>query len=123
MKVIVYLLGFGYIAICSCLILYTRASVDALNQLFRKYPLKYPAAVMALIGLLFFVSASATSHPWVLRIVGLLAIGEGVLAFTDPQKIYTRCLDWYFEKVSDQGQRLFGIIGVIFGTVVVSWIV
>jgi hypothetical protein len=30
--------------------------------------------------------------------------------------------DWYFEKVSDQTNRLFGIIGIIFGTVILTWI-
>jgi hypothetical protein len=30
--------------------------------------------------------------------------------------------DWYFEKVSDRTQRLFGIIGIIFATAVLGWI-
>jgi hypothetical protein len=41
MKVIVYLLGFGCIAFCSCLILYTKESVDALKGSFQKVQLKY----------------------------------------------------------------------------------
>ena len=68
------------------------------------------------------ISASATTYPWVLRVIGLLAIAEAVVAFTNPGKIYSRMLDWYFGKASDQTQRLFGIIGIIFGTVILSWI-
>ncbi len=122
MKVIAYLLGFGYIAICSCLILYTTATVDTLKGLTRKYPLNYLSAVAAVIGLLFFLCASVTTYPWVLRLVGLVAFGEAVLAYTNPQELYTRILDWYFDQVSEQTHRLFGIIGIIFGTVLLSWI-
>ena len=122
MKVIAYLLGFGYIAISACLILYTKATIDTLKNLADSYPLKYIAAFAAAIGVLFFICASATTYPWVLRLVALVAIAEGVLAYFNPQELYTRMLEWYFEKVSEQGHRLFGIIGIIFGTVLLSWI-
>lgn len=122
MTIIAYLLGFGYIAISACMILYTQATLDTLKGLTRKYPLKYLSAVSAAVGILFFICASATTYPWVLRIVGLVAIGEAVLAYLNPQDLYTRMLAWYFEKVSEQGHRLFGIIGIIFGTVLLSWI-
>ena len=59
MKVIAYLLGFGYIAICSCLILYTRATVDTLKGLARDYSIKYLSAFAAVVGLLFFLCASS----------------------------------------------------------------
>jgi len=121
MKVIVYLLGFGHIAICSCLIIYTKTTVDALKSLFQKYQLKYLSIIPAAFGLLFLISASATIYPWVFRIIGLLAFGEAVLTFTDPQKIYCRMLDWYL-NISDQTQRLFGIIGIIFGTAILTWV-
>lgn len=122
MKVIAYLLGFGYIAICSCLILYTRATVDTLKGLARDYPIKYLSVFAAVVGLLFFLCASVTTYPWVLRLAGFVAFGEAVLAYTNPQELYTRMLDWYFEKISEQTHRLFGIIGIIFGTVILSWI-
>ena len=122
MKVIVYLLGFGHIAISSYLILHTRETVDSLKGWFRRYPLKYLSAIPAVFGLLFLVSASATAHPWVFRVIALLAFCEAVLAFTDPKKIYSRMLDWYFENGSDQTNRLFGVIGIIFGTAILTWI-
>jgi len=55
-------------------------------------------------------------------VIGILAIGEAVLAYTNPQKIYTRMLNWYLGDISDQTHRLFGIIGIIFGTVIVPWV-
>jgi uncharacterized protein YjeT (DUF2065 family) len=122
MKVIVFLLGIGYIAIGSVLILYTRSTVDALKGLFLKYPLKYVAVFYAIFGFLFLISASAITYPWIFRIIGLAAIIEAVLAYTNPQAIFTRMLDWYF-GLSDQAQRLVGIVSIILGTAFIGWII
>ena len=122
MKAIVYLLGFGHIAIFTYLILNTRKTVDALDGLFHTYPLKYLSAIPAVYGLLLLISASTTTHPWVLRVIGVLAVCEAIVAFANPQKVYSRMLDWYFGNVSDQTQRLFGIIGIVFGTVILTWL-
>jgi hypothetical protein len=122
MKVIVYLLGFGHIAVCAYLILFTREAGNTLKGWVRTYPLKYLSSIPFVYGLLFLVSASSTTYPWVFRIVALLAFCEAVVAFTDPQKIYSRLLEWYVEQVSDQTNRLFGIIGIIFGTAILTWI-
>ena len=122
MKVIVYLLGFGHIALCTYLILFTRESLDILKNMFQTFQLKYLSAIPAVYAILFLISASATAHPWMFRIIGLLAAVEAVVAFTNPKKIYSQMLDWYFGNVSDQANRLFGIIGIIFGTVILTWI-
>ena len=122
MKVIVYVLGFGYIAIGALLILYTRQTVDVFKELFRNYPLKPLAVIPAILGLLFLVSAASIAYPWVFVVIGVLAIGEAVFIFTNPRQIYSRLADWYFENISDQTQRLFGIISIIFGTAVLTWI-
>jgi hypothetical protein len=123
MKVIAYLLGFGLIAFSSCLILYTGATVAALNGLFKRYPLRFLAPLPAIFGVLFLISASVSSYPSILRIVGLLSIVDAILAYTDPKGLYTRMMEWYFAKVTDQAQRMIGIIGIIFGTAMLSWII
>lgn len=122
MKIIAYLLGFGLIALCTCVILYTRESVTWLKGLFSQYQLRHLAVLPAFFGILFLIAASATAYPWVFRILGLLAFGKAALVFFNPQEIFSRMQDWYFEKVSDRTQRLFGIIGIIFGTAVLGWI-
>jgi hypothetical protein len=121
MKVIVYLLGFGHIVLCSYLILNTIKSVDVLKGLYIQYGLKYLAAIPALYGILFIISASASVYPWLFIIIGLLGICEAIIAFTNPQKIYDRILDWYFKSISEPLQRLFGIAGIIFGTLLLTW--
>ena len=123
MMVIAYILGFGLIVFGSLLILYTQATVAAMNGFYRKYPLRVLSVLQALIGILFLISASAVTYPWIFRVVGLLAIGEAILAYTNPKAIYSQMADWYFTKVTDQAQRMFGIIAIIFGTAILSWII
>ena len=121
MKVIVYFLGIVYIAIGSICILYTKEYVDALKKLIQEIPLKVLSALPAVFGILFFISALATTFPWFFRVIGIIAIVEAVVVFTNPHNLYSRLLDWYFD-VSDQTQRLFGIISIIFGTAILAWI-
>lgn len=122
MKAIVYLLGFSYIAMCSFLILYTRESVTTFKKLFDNCETRYLSIIPAIIGLLFLVAASATGYPWVFRIIAVVAFAEAVLAIVNPDKIYSRMLGWYFEDISDRTHRLFGIIGLVFGIVILTWI-
>ena len=86
------------------------------------YPLRYLSAIPAVFGLLFLLSASSTPHPWVFRTIALLAFCEAVVALADPQHIYSRMVAWYIETCPDQTNRLFGIIGIIFGTLILTWI-
>jgi hypothetical protein len=123
MTVIAYVLGLWLIAVGSCLILYPQAVVNAVKALCNKVPLRGIGVIQAVFGLLFLISASAVTYPWVFRVIGLLAFAEAALAFFNPQGIYTRMLDWYFTKVTEQTQRLFGIIGIIFGTAILSWVI
>lgn len=122
MKGIVYLLGFAHIAVCTYLILYTKEFVNLMKGFFNTYELKYLSAIPAGYALLFLVSASATIHPWIFRFVGLLAVVEAVVLFINPRKIYSRMLDWYFNSLSDQAKQVFGIFGIVFGTVILTWI-
>ena len=121
MKIIVYFLGFVYIAIGSICILYTREYVDALKKLIQEIPLKVLSSFPAVVGILFFISALATTFPWFFRVIGIIAIVEAVVVFANPYNLYTRLLDWYF-NLSDKTQRLFGIISIIFGTAIIAWI-
>lgn len=121
MKVIVYFLGVVYIAIGSIFILYTREYVDALKKIIQEIPLKVLSALPAVFGILFIIAALTTAFPWFFRVIGIIAIVEAVVVFTNPYNIYSRLMDWYFD-VSDQTQRLFGIISIIFGTAIVTWI-
>lgn len=120
MKVVIYLLGFACIAYCTYFNLYTRQAANALKRLFQSYQLKYLAAIPAVVAVLFLIAAPAAECPWPFWIVGILALIEAAVAFLNPQKIYSRMIDWLFENVSDQAYKVFSIIGIIFGTLILT---
>jgi len=122
MRPVVYFLGFGYIIMSSVLILYTRETVEVFKKIIQTYELKYLSILPAIFGILFLIAAPSTVYPWLFIIFALIAFCEAALAIADPKKLYSRFLDWYFEKVSDQTNRFFGIIGIIFGTAILTWI-
>lgn len=100
--------------------LYTRQTANALKKIFQTYQLKYLAAIPAVVAVLFLISAPAATCPWPFWIVGILAAIEAIVAFFNPNKIYSTMLDWWFESVSDQAYKFFAIIGIIFGTLILT---
>jgi len=120
MKVVIYLLGFTCIGYCAYFNLYTRQAVNALKNMFQAYQLKYLAAIPAVVAVLFLISAPGARCQWPFWIIGILAAIEAIVAFTNPQKIYSRMLDWLFENVTEQAYKIFAIIGVVFGTLILT---
>lgn len=120
MKFVIYLLGIICIAYCTYLNLYTRQAVDSIKNLYQTYQLKILAVLPAVVALLFLIAAPAAKCPWPFWIVGALAGAEAVVTFLNPRKIYSRMLDWLFENVSDRAYKLFSVLGVIFGTLLLT---
>ena len=122
MKIILYAFSLIYLATGVCMILYTDETRNVFKQLVQM-GLKAMSVVAFVMGLLLIVAAGASHYPWFLRVVGLLALAEGVLLIMNPRDIMSTIYDWYLEQASDQTFRATGIITVIFGTALISWIV
>ena len=122
MKIILYAFSLVYIATGVCMVLYTEETRNVFRKLVQM-GFRVMSVVASVMGLLLILAASASHHPWFLRIIGLLALGEGVLLYINPHDIMGKLYDWFLKQTSDQGFRAMGIITVIFGTALISWIV
>jgi len=122
MKIILYAFSLIYIAAGVCMILYSDETRNVFKRLVQM-GLKAMSVIAAVMGLLLIFAASASHYPWFLRIIGLFALAEGVLLFINPQDIMGKIYDWFLEQASEQTFRATGIITVIFGTALISWIV
>lgn len=122
MKWFLYAISLICIAFGCCIILYTGETRNFAKSLFNEVDRKILSAFEATIGILLLFSASASHHSWFLRLIGFIAVIEGGIIFFIPQNLYDELIDWYTNSASDQTYRLFGIISIIFGTVVLSWI-
>jgi len=121
MKFIIYLLGFLWIAAGSIAILYTDEYKAYLKGLMEKLDRMYLALIPAVFGLLLLFAASSTIHGWFIGLIGVLGIAKGVLIYFNPGGMYEKSKVWLV-GLSDQGYRLVGIIALVLGTVVISWI-
>ncbi len=122
MKWFLYAISLISIAAGCCTILYTDETKKTVRSIVKGIGLRILSILMFVVGILFLLSASVCRFPWVIRFLGLWSLIEGVFAFTNPHNLYNKILDWYLDSLSDQTHRLFGIISIIFGTAVLSWI-
>ena len=122
MKCFLYLISLICIAFGCWFILYTNQARNFVKNMFYKVDRKILSAFDVTMGILFLFSATATYHPWFIRLIGLLAVIEGGLIFLMPKNLYDEFTDWYANSASDDIYRLFGIISIVFGTAFLSWI-
>jgi hypothetical protein len=122
MQWFLYLISIVWIAVGSCSILYVSETREAARKLMN-VNLKVMAALPLLAGILFILAASASAHSWFILVLGVLSFAKGGLMITNPKGIVDQATDWYLNRVSDQTYRFFGILTIILGTAILSWIV
>ncbi len=121
MRYIVYLLGFLWIAAGTIAILYTEDYKAFFKGLLVRLDRMILAIIPAVFGLLLLIAASSTSHGVLIGLIGVLGIIKGALIYLNPGGLFELSKNW-LDALSDQGYRLIGIIALVLGTVVISWI-
>ena len=122
MKWFLYAFSFIWISFGTGLIIYTRESKRMIKRLVTDLDRRILSALPAIFGFFLIIAASESRHSWFIRLIGILAVLKGGFIFWNPQNLYDKTLDWYLNSVSDQTFRFFGIITLILGTVILSWI-
>jgi uncharacterized protein YjeT (DUF2065 family) len=122
MKWFLYAISFLWITAGSWFIIYTTESRNVMKRLFDKTDRKILSVFPAIIGILLFISASWSLHSWFLRLLGIMAVIKGAIIFFNPKNLYDELMNWYLNSLSDQTYRFFGIVVIIIGTAVLSWI-
>ena len=122
MKWLLYAISFLWITAGAWFIIYTTESRNVIKRLFDKTDRKILSVFPAIIGILLFISASWSLHSWFLRMLGIIAVIKGGIIFFNPKNLYDEMMNWYLNSLSDQTYRFFGIVMIIIGTAVLSWI-
>jgi len=123
MKGFLYIISFFCIAMGCCTILYTDETRKFVKSIFNEIDRKFISAFELIMGILLLISATASRQSWFIRLFGLLAILEGAVIFLIPKNLYDELMDWYLNSASNQTYRLFGILSLILGTAILSWII
>lgn len=119
---VLYAIVFLIIVTGCCAILYTTKTRNFVKRLFNEIDRKILSFFEVIMGILLLVAATASHHPWFIRLIGLLAIIEGGAILLMPKNLYDELINWYVHSLSDQTYRLFGILSLILGTAMLSWV-
>ena len=122
MKWILYIISLLWIGAGSCIILYTPQSRAFLKKTLHGVDLGLISIVPITIGALLIISAYYSAAFWTIVVLGILAIGKGCLFIFNPGNTADRMMAWFLNEVSDNMYRLAGIIALILGTALLSWI-
>jgi uncharacterized protein YjeT (DUF2065 family) len=123
MKWFLYAFSLMWISFGTWLIIYTRKSKSMIKSFVTDLDRRILSALPAILGVFLIIAASESRHSWFIRLIGILAVLKGGFIFWNPQNWYDKIVEWYLNSVSDQTFRFFGIITLILGTVILSWIV
>ena len=123
MKWFLYAFSLIWISFGAAFIIYTRESKSMIKSFVTDLDRRILAALPAIFGFFLIIAASESRNSWFIRLIGILAVLKGGFIFWNPQNLYDKTVDWYLNSVSDQTFRFFGIITLILGIVILSWIV
>ena len=122
MKMFLYAVSFAWVVIGSCYILYTMESRSFIRQFFDEVNERIITAIILLLSLMLLISASSVENSWFIVFLGLLGLVKGGLLIANPHNVFDTIKSWYLDSASDQTYRFFGIVMVVLGTAVFSWI-
>lgn len=122
MKWFLFLFSLLFIAAGAGYILYTQQLRETLGNLFKESNEKIIAILTGILGLVLILSAGAARQSGFIVLLGIIAIAKGLIIFLNPKDLYKRLKVWILEEATDQTYRLFGIIALVLGTAIFSWI-
>jgi hypothetical protein len=117
-----FLLSVAFVATGSTMILYTDRSRQFFDTAVKALPEKIMAIIAVVVGLLLLLSAGSVVHSGFVYLLGLLAIIKAAVILFNPGQVWVKLKRFYLEEGSDQLYRLHGIILLVVGTALFSWI-
>ena len=81
------------------------------------------AIVVLVVGLLLLIAAPASGQGvGFIRLIGLLGIAKGIAFFLLPKDRFERLLDWWFAPAKEKSWRVWGLVSLVLGVVLLSWL-
>ena len=116
-----YVVAVLFIAKGSFLVLHTEKALEIGEMVFEKGKYRIWGAVGATFGILLAVASFWSGVVWFLFLLGLMFGGLGIFVFLgEEQKVQPLLRTW--NSMSKAGLRLWGLILVVTGTAILSWV-
>ncbi len=117
-----YLFSILWIVTGCFYILYTDKSREKVKAILQRSNRRVIAIVAGLAGLLLIVSAFHGHNSWFIAAIGALGVVKGVLLFLNTGNLYDKFMEKHLDSASNQTFRFLGIIMLILGTALFSWV-
>jgi len=124
MKILLGAISILWIVEATFLIIYTEGTRKFMEKAVSKMNVKVMAILALLFGLIFIVAAFYIKEMlWLAFIIGMIAIIKGVYLFVAPPNQVKALFEWWFQKASGETIRLMGLIAIVLGTAILSYLI
>jgi glucan phosphoethanolaminetransferase (alkaline phosphatase superfamily) len=124
MEVAVLIISLWLVVYGVFLVLYTQETRNFSKKFFPIKRLKIMAVIPLILGCILAIGAF---HPagtiWLLLILGLLSIAKGFYWIFGPEDQIKRILDWWHYRAEERTIRLWGLISLILGIAVLTYVI
>lgn len=117
-----YLISIIWVILGSVLVLYTDRSRGFLKGLVKKRDFRVLGPVPLGFGVLLVISAGWSEVFWLIFLLGLIAVAKGLYLLFGPRSQVQTLITWWCEEASDQLYRFCGLICLVLGIALLSWI-
>ena len=121
MKWFLYFMSLSLVFAGSMFILYTPWLKNLLQKLLNSCNLRWLFPLPLLLGALFIVSKDLLPYPFVALVLGILLLLKGISLLLAPRQI-DAIGKWWLDKAQDITYRFWGIIILILGITLFSWL-
>ncbi len=123
MKWILYVIAILFVVLGTWANLYPVQASKRLQSLVEGITPRWSAVVALATGMMLLIAAPA-SHQGTgfVRLLGILGMVKGIVLFAMSKERYQRLLDWWFDPAKEQSWRVWGLLMLVLGVVILSWL-
>ena len=117
-----YLVSILLVVIGAVFILYTRWIRKSMKGILVKKNVRLLSPIHLAFGILLIISAGWSEVFWLVFLLGLIGLAKGAFLLFGPKKQVDLAIKWWLRRASDQLYRFWGVISLVLGMALLSWI-
>ena len=118
---LLYVLGIFYIVVGTLMLFVPDMARKKIILKLKNMPIKRVSVIPIIIGLLLLFAASYNRYGALIVLLGLLALTKGIVGIVATEKM-EKIRDWFIEKADKKIYRIYGIVMIILGSVILTGI-
>jgi len=117
-----YLVSILWVVMGAVFVLYTDWTRKFLKGMFETKNVRVLGLIPLVFGILMVISAGWSEIFLLIFLLGLIAMAKGFYLLFGPRKQTDLIISWWLDKASDQLYRFCGLIVLVLGIALLSWI-